>query len=452
MTKFESFRELADSWKNNTSSAIIYASGDDKVILTYHNLYEQITEAPSSAEVIRTDHSPRTVIRIFADVIGGNDILLIDENTSQSTEEQIRKSFLPLLKNRQACESGASACESPKNPGQDTGKTNEGRILFFTSGTTSRSRAVVLTTKALLLSTWGGQSMLECGKRDIILSILPLSHVFGFVCGMLWGLCYGSRTALGRGRHHLIDDCRYFRPTVLAVVPSMADLLLQMDALNRDLKTILIGAAAPSKETLQTLQLRGLQVYTGYGLTETASGLAIAQDMSDPLGLHICPGADLRVSPDGEISVKTEALMEGYLDPSDGSLNLPLENGRFMTGDLGRIDERGVLRLTGRKKDILVLPDGSKISCPEYESLLAEEVGSDDLCVILVSGRPALLYSDRISKAAMETAVASLNRRYPRSRQIMKLIPREGKLPRTGTGKIMRWVLENEAALPNDPR
>ena len=75
MTKFESFRELADSWKNNTSSAIIYASGDDKVILTYHNLYEQITEAPSSAEVIRTDHSPRTVVRIFADVIGGNDIL-----------------------------------------------------------------------------------------------------------------------------------------------------------------------------------------------------------------------------------------------------------------------------------------------------------------------------------------------------------------------------------------
>jgi long-chain acyl-CoA synthetase len=168
--------------------------------------------------------------------------------------------------------------------------------------------------------------------------------------------------------------------------------------------------------------------------------------MSDPLGLHICPGADLRVSPDGEISVKTEALMEGYLDPSDGSLNLPLENGRFMTGDLGRIDERGVLRLTGRKKDILVLPDGSKISCPEYESLLAEEVGSDDLCVILVSGRPALLYSDRISKAAMETAVTSLNRRYPRSPQIVKLIPREGKLPRTGTGKIMRWVLEKETS------
>jgi long-subunit acyl-CoA synthetase (AMP-forming) len=158
--------------------------------------------------------------------------------------------------------------------------------------------------------------------------------------------------------------------------------------------------------------------------------------------MTVCPGADLKIAPDGEILVMTDALMDGYLDPTDGSLELPLTDGRFPTGDLGRIDERGVLRVTGRKKDILMLPDGNKVFCPEYESFLTQELASGELCVILDDGRPALVYSDRIERHAVEKAVQTLNRRYPRSRQIATLIPREGMLPRTPTGKIMRWVLE----------
>ncbi len=425
MTKFESFRKLTDSWKNCSDSALIYADGDDKVVLTFRNLYDRIQSAPSRPEVIRTDHSPQTIIRIFADVIGGNDVVLIDESTSEQTEEEIRQVFLPLF-------------PLPKKaPGDE-----EGRILFFTSGTTSRSRAVVLSTRALLASTWGGQSMLPCSRRDILLSILPLSHVYGFVCGLLWGLCYRARVALGRGRIHITDDCRYFHPTILPAVPMIADMLLQTDSLNRELRVMLIGAAVPSQETLRALQMRGLQTYTGYGLTETASGLAITKDLSDPLALYICPGADLKIEPDSEITVKTEALMDGYLNPADGTLELPLVNGRFATGDLGRIDDRGALRITGRKKDMLVLPDGEKVSCAEYEKYLANEIGSDELCVILMDGRPALLYSNRLRQDHVEKAVSTLNRHYPRSRQIAKIIPREGMLPRTRTGKIMRWVLQ----------
>ena len=431
MTKYTSFRELTDSWKNRTDSALIYTAGDDKVILTFHNLYTQIHSAQSVCEVIRADHSPQTIVRIFADVIGGNDVLLIDESTPENVETQIREAFLPLLPIR-------------KQAGNDTGddRNEEGHILFFTSGTTDSSKTVVLSTRALLASTWGGQSMLACSKRDILLSVLPLYHVFGFVCGLLWGLCYGARVALGRGPLHVIDDCRYFHPTILPVVPTIAEELLRLDALNRELRIILIGAAVPTQETLRALQIRGIQTYTGYGLTETASGLAITRDLSAPLSLYICPGADLKIASDGEITVKTDALMEGYLDPADGSLNLPLQDGRFHTGDLGRIDERGALRITGRKKDMLMLPDGNKVFCPEYEAYLSEELGSDELCVILDNGRPALLYSSRLARPLVEKAVTTLNRHYPRSRQIAKLIPREGLLPRTATGKIMRWVLQ----------
>ena len=145
-----------------------------------------------------------------------------------------------------------------------------------------------------------------------------------------------------------------------------------------------------------------------------------------------------------QIEARTEALMEGYLDPADGSMELPLQDGRCPTGDLGRLDEKGVLRITGRKKDVLILPDGSKVFCPEYETILSEALGSDELCVVPDGERPALLYSSHLDKVQVEAAVMSLNRRYPRSRQIAKLITREGKLPRTPSGKIMRWVLEKE--------
>ena len=91
---------------------------------------------------------------------------------------------------------------------------------------------------------------------------------------------------------------------------------------------------------------------------------------------------------------------------------------------------------------MLMLPDGNKVFCPEYEAYLSEELGSDELCVILDNGRPALLYSSRLARPLVEKAVTTLNRHYPRSRQIAKLIPREGLLPRTATGKIMRWVLQ----------
>lgn len=426
MTKFTSFLELTDSWKNCSGSALIYSEGDDKIILTYHNLYEKITAADSRCEVIRADHSPQTIIRIFADVIGGHDIILVDENTSDTVFDQVREVFLPLLEREDS-----------------KAQHSEGRILFFTSGTTSRSRAVVLSTRALLASTWGGQSMLPCGRADILLSILPLSHVYGFVCGLLWGLCNGARVALGRGDRHIIDDCRYFHPTILPAVPTAADLLIRMDSLNRELKIVLIGAAVPSAETLRALQMRGLRTYTGYGLTETASGLAITRDLSDPLALYVCPGTELKIAPDGEILVRTEGLMEGYLDPAGGILSLPLtEDGWFATGDLGRIDERGALRITGRKKDMLVLPDGNKVSCLEYESYLSQMLDTNELCVILAEGRPALLYSSRIRRDLVEKAVHSLNRHYPRSRQIARIIAREGALPRTRTGKIMRWMLE----------
>ena len=79
-------------------------------------------------------------------------------------------------------------------------------VLFFTSGTTSFSKAVVLTDESLMSSAFNGSSLLPLSPDDTLLCLLPLSHVFGFVCGLLWGLSCGATVALGRGPRYYASD------------------------------------------------------------------------------------------------------------------------------------------------------------------------------------------------------------------------------------------------------
>ena len=384
---YKNFTELVGSWKNVGKTALIYSRNGVKMQLSYHELQERIMKesrrlagadadqvpdggiasAPAAGTRVLPlvmDHEPETLIRLFAAVLAGIDVIAADPSVPQEILEQT---------------AAAAAAECAADPA-------EGRLLFYTSGTTSRSRAVILTGASLCCSAWSGQSMLPCGEGDILLSMLPLAHVFGFVCTLLWGLCYGASVALSRGVRYIFDDPAYFRPTILPLVPSMILPLLRFDALPDSLRIVLVGAAPCPPETADALNKKGIHVHTGYGLTETSSGLAISLDQDDPLSLYSCPGADLAIEEDGEISVSTPAMMQGYLgEPS------PFRNGRFYTGDLGSFDEKGRLHITGRKKDMLVLSDGTKLYCPEREAALSALAGTEELAVVERNGRPVLI-------------------------------------------------------------
>ena len=129
--------------------------------------------------------------------------------------------------------------------------------------------------------------MLSCGPGDIVGSFLPLSHVFGFVCTLLWPLAYGACAALGRGYRHLLDDAFYYHLTILPAVPTLLYFLHAHGALNLELKTILVGAGPADPDTLRSLSQSGIQVSFGYGLTETASGLAISTGKENPFAMDL---------------------------------------------------------------------------------------------------------------------------------------------------------------------
>ena len=469
MQMYHLFRNLFKVWSTDFDTAVLY--GNDQKSISYAELADMIRNAESEirlsgirSELIVTDHEPATLIRIFACVISGCDVILIDENTPDETlfalarsagAESIYASDPDLQE--ELCE--ACGC-APRGHEAGDENTHEGRLIFFTSGTTDSSRAVVLTSESLLYSSFSGQAMLPCGPGDIILSLLPFSHVFGFVCTMLWGLTYGATIALGRGTRYLFNDCEFFKPTILPVVPSLLKMLMLQHALPSSLRVVLIGAAPLDAVSVKALQDMGMDIYLGYGLTETSSGLAISQDQKDPFALYPCPGADFRIEPDGEISVVTPCLMQGYLDFSEtvtkdaenidnpayvlGHPIIPVQGGRLYTGDLGSLDTRGVLRLTGRKKDMLVLPDGTKIFCPEYEDELSVLLGFSNLTVILKQDRPFLVIGDPGENVPenIDSLLAEFNDKRAMGFRISGVINYGGPLPRTATGKIRRWEIE----------
>ncbi len=312
-------------------------------------------------------------------------------------------------------------------------------ILFFTSGTTHEAKAVMLTESNLCSAAYNGGSMLALKRTDRLLSMLPYSHVFGLVCALLWPLSFGCTVCLGNGIRAMFTDFALYKPTATCLVPQMAKFLSMNRLFNRELSLVLIGAGVCDDATLSFISGMGIRVSYGYGLTETSSGIALSTGVN-PRAMSICPDYEVSIAHDGEIVVKcSTTLMKGYYNDPKATAKV-LKGNRFYTGDLGRI-EKGLLYITGRKKEIMVFSDGSKIFLPEYEQRLSEALAPEtDFAVIQGKGGEVVL---AISGAKdVQSKVDAFNSGLPRSHNISRIVYMEHKLPRTRTGKVRRYDIE----------
>jgi len=191
---------------------------------------------------------------------------------------------------------------------------------------------------------------------------------------------------------------------------------------------------------------RGIRVSFGYGLTETSSGVAISVS-GDPFAMEICPDDELTLAEDGEILVRAPTcMMQGYYKQPEATAAV-LQDGILHTGDLGRFDEDGKIHITGRKKEILVLSDGTKIFLPEYEGCIMAALDHRELAVIARDGRPVLVFSGSASPEELGRRLRPLMAELPRGQQLSGILTTTDPLPRTATGKIKRWELQQKAGL-----
>lgn len=288
-------------------------------------------------------------------------------------------------------------------------------ILLFTSGTTSLSKAVMLTHRNLIEQIPALRAILDAWPGDVSLSFLPLHHTFGSL-GVWYIYVAGATTVFCDGLKHIQENLKEYGVTVLVTVPLLIENMYKkimktiekegkldtvnkgrkiangleklhinvrrklfkdiIDALGGKLRIFVVGAAALDKEISKVFNEFGILVCQGYGLTETSPVVAAEPDKYIKYGSVGFPLRNLQVEIDepneegiGEIKVKGPSVMLGYYGMPEQTANV-LKDGWFYTGDLGYFDKQGYLYITGRKKDVIVLKNGKNIYPDEIESLI----------------------------------------------------------------------------------
>ena len=256
-------------------------------------------------------------------------------------------------------------------------------LVVFTSGSTGEPKGVVIGHEALRFKLGVLSRLLWVSPEDVILCPLQLTFIFGVWVSLL-GLLSGARVALAPkfAPEHIRKPLRSC--TILAAVPTMLRALVAEPAYDAPRLTRVWTGGEPFGPALAEALLEwrpGAGVFDLFGLTETGSCdfCLSPQDLPHGAGAIGRPteGVEFRIRPvagadmpgAGELQIRTPARMSGYLD--DPSLTADaFEDGFFRTGDLGRVDEHGFVRLVGRSKDI-VSRGGNKIAPLEIDNLFA---------------------------------------------------------------------------------
>ena len=347
----------------------------------------------------------------------------------------------------------SSALSEEKTPAVPVPSEAPAAILF-TGGTTGKSKGAKLSQRAVIAGTRNGCYGIKEIFEQRYLLVLPLTHVFGLIRNLMTSLYTGSALYICRNNKDMFRDVAVFKPTIMVLVPALAEMALNLSAQfgrnmwGPDLKTIICGAAPVAPYLVTEYDKLGVTLLPGYGLTESAnlvSGNPEALNKPESVGL-IYDGMEYKIV-DGELWLKGINMMDGYVIPEDN--DIAYEDGYFKTGDLVRIDDEGFLYITGRTKEIIVLPTGENVSPAELEvKFCAIDTVQDCLVFDDDNGRLVLEVLPRMTKIKasgiediyghIKAEVDRINNTLPSFERINKLIIRDTDFVRTPAMKIAR--------------
>jgi long-chain acyl-CoA synthetase len=260
--------------------------------------------------------------------------------------------------------------------------------ILYTSGTTGKPKGVMLTHGNILFNCEAIQRTHPRQIEGLVLSWLPLSHIFGRTVDHYLNLALGATVALADSPETVIANCMELRPHYLASVPRLYEKVLAATrsaeasvssaklhaAFGGSIRWLTSGGAPLPAAVQSAYQEADLPIFQGYGLTETSPVISFNGPGHNKPGTvgPALPGVEVRIAPDGEILTRGPHVMKGYWNQSAATQEV-LAGGWFHTGDLGSLDADGYLSITGRKKEIIVLSNGKKVVPSAIESLLATD-------------------------------------------------------------------------------
>lgn len=374
--------------------------------------------------------------------------------------------------------------------------------LIFTSGTTSLSKAVMLTHKNIAINIYQLMCHETIYNTDVNLAFLPLHHAFGST-GIILFLANGATNVFCDGLRHIQSNLKEYKVTTFVCVPLLLEamykkiyaeiekqnkvvavkigkliskflLLFNVDIrrklfkdiinnLGGNIRFIVSGASAIEKKVAKGFNDFGILTVQGYGLTETSPVVTAENEKCIKYGTVGLPMPEVEVKIEdknekgiGEIVVKGPNVMKGYYEMPEETAKV-LKEGWFYTGDLGYLDKKGYLHITGRKKNVIVLKNGKNVYPEELEQLIGElpyvqenmvfgKEKDDDLVVsvkIVYNKEYMLSKNDKITEEEIKDLiwqdVKKINKGLPKYKYIKNLIVTDEPMIKTTTAKVKRF-------------
>jgi long-subunit acyl-CoA synthetase (AMP-forming) len=366
---------------------------------------------------------------------------------------------------------------SPTRPADDMA------ILIYTSGSTGQPKGVAHDFGNLARVQKGLGPLIDVGPDDRCLSYLPLAHAFERAAIEGASIYHGLHVFFAESLDTFVQDLQRARPTLFQSVPRLwlkfqlgvfkklppkrLALLLKIPILNnvirkkvlsglglQDTRVAVSGSAPIPAELIDWYRSLGLELLEGYAMSEnfcyshfTRPGEVKAGWVGRPTD-----GCDVKLSDEGEVLVKSPCNMQGYFKEPEMTLESFTEDGYLKTGDRGEVDENGVLRITGRVKELFKTSKGKYIAPAPIENLINAD-DAVELCCVTGSGHPqpfALVQLNETLHAKAKSAAAR-DEIAPALEALLKSVnERVAKFERLAFFAIVKdgWQIENGMLTP----
>lgn len=318
-------------------------------------------------------------------------------NNLQDCKTFINSSNPPIIKYNKIDFNTIGELTTVKN----TPSSNDINLILYTSGTTGLSKGVCLTNDNLYSNIKSIDNLVGkdfISSNDKYFNFLPWSHIYGLNCELYYAMSKGSSIFINDYIENLVSNMKKSEPSIICTVPKLLYSIYDKIEKNKiskfltndklvpytgnyiknkifgpNLRFLNTGGAAVSEELLNFYTKIGIDVYQGYGLSETSPMISLNYNNNNKLGSvgKILDCNDVKII-DNEICVKGTNVFSGYYNNKEETKNSFNKNNYFRTGDLGYIDNENYLFITGRIKDLYKLDNGKYINPIQIENILME--------------------------------------------------------------------------------